>query len=64
MQDVWKWPTAHVREVCGVLQRMYNIQRVFKKETVSKPQESPVSNVSCLITFQTPLILTCQFLLY
>jgi hypothetical protein len=37
----------------------------LKKETVFKTQESHmVSNVCSLITFQTPLILTWQFLLY
>jgi hypothetical protein len=62
MQDVWKWPTAHVRKECKECIAFKGYY--FKKETVFMPQESPVSNVSGLIIFQTPLILTCQFLLY
>jgi hypothetical protein len=56
-----KWPTAHVWEVNGALQKIVYKAcegHYFEKQTVPRHQESSVSNGGILFTFQTPFVLS------
>jgi hypothetical protein len=53
MQDVWKWPTAHVEKWVGHCKGFIACKgHYFETESVPKPQES----ISNPVIFQTPFI--------